>query len=185
MKKTILGLFLIGFMFQSYAQDQDKVLYKAKLSKEEMPVAIVENVSQDFPDLVVEEFDAVPLEFIDDNVIVDRSVKSNSDYDTYQVVLKGNNQSLVATYNKEGKLISTVEHGKNVELPISVEDAVVKDFPGWVITEDHYKMIHYKDRTKIDRYKLNIKKGKDMKKVYFDAKGNILKVHDERLMAKI
>jgi hypothetical protein len=184
MKKTILGLFLIGFMVQSYAQQND-VLFKAKLNKEEMPVAIVENVSQDFPDLVVEEFDAVPLEFVEDDVIIDRSIESNNDYDTYQVILKGKNESLVATYNKDGKLISTVEHGKNVELPISVENAVEKDFPRWVITEDHYKMIHYKNKTKIDRYKLIIKKGKNTKKIYFDASGNILKVHEENLMAKI
>jgi len=164
-------------MFQSYAQDD--VLFEAKLKKEEMPVAIVENVSQDFPGLVVEEFDAVPLDYVEDDVIVDRSIKSNSDYDTYQVKLEGKNQLLIATYNKAGKLISTVEHGKNVMLPVSVEDAVVKAFPGWDITEDHYKMSHYKGEKKIDRYKLNIKKGKEMKKVYFDANGNILKVRKE------
>ena len=178
MKKTILGLFLIGFMYQSYAQD---VLFEAKLKKEEMPVAVVENVSQDFPGLVVEEFDAVPLDYIEDDVIVDRSIKSKNDYNTYQVTLKGNNQILVATYNKEGVLISTVEHGKDVVLPVSVEDAVAKEFPGWDVTEDHYKMIHYKGKKKIDRYKLNIQKGKVIKKVYFDASGNILKVHKELL----
>jgi len=175
MKKAILGLLLAGFTFQSYAQND--VLFEAKLKKEEVPVAIIESVEEDFPGFIVEEFTAIPVEFIEEDIIINRNIKSKSDYDSYQITLSNSNEKLIATYNKEGKLISEVSHGKNVKLPQSVIKSVAKAFPKWSFIEDTYKMVSYNNGKKNERYKVIIKKANEMKKVIVDASGNIISVH--------
>jgi ribosomal protein L21E len=174
MKKTILTLVLVGFAFQTYAQD---LIFEAKIKKNEVPVVILESVEKDFPDFVVEEYSAVPLEFIEEDVIVDRDIKSNNDYSTFQITLRNKNEKLTATYTKGGKLISTFAHGENVLLPKAVRDAVAKAFPKWIFIEDHYKMVSYNDGKKNERYKVIINKGNEIKKVIVDASGNIISVH--------
>jgi len=175
MKKTILGLLLIGFTFQSYAQDD--VLFEAKIKKEEVPVEVITSVEKDFPGFTVEEFTAVPVEFIEDDVIINRNIKSKDDYDSYQITLRNSNEKLTATYNKQGDLISEVAYGKNVELPVSVRNSIARTFPKWAFIKDTYKMTSYTDGKKNERYKVIIKKGNEMKKVVVDASGNIVSVH--------
>ncbi len=174
MKKTILTLVLAGFAIQSYAQD---LLFEAKIKKEEVPEVVIAAVEKDFPDFVVDEYTAVPLEFIEEDVIVDRNIKSNDDYDTFQISLSNKNEKLTATYSKDGKLISTFAYGKNVLLPKTVRDAVAKAFPKSIFVEDTYKMVSYTNGKKNERYKVIIKKGNEMKKVVVDASGNIISVH--------
>jgi len=172
MKKTIVGLLLVGFVFQSYAQD---VLFEAKLKKEEVPSVIIENIEEDYPDFIVDEYTAVPLEFIENDVIVDRNINSNDDYSTYQVTLKGKGEILVATYNKNGELLSTVEHGKNVELPKAVAHTLAITYPGWNLIKDNYKMVHYKGLNKHERYKIILENSGKKIRVYTDANGKFLK----------
>lgn len=172
MKKIILGLCLIGFAMQSHGQD---ILFQAKIKKEKVPTVIIEAVDYEFGDFEIIEFYAIPIEFIEEDVYINRNIESDEDYDTYQVTLKGKNSKMVATYNKEGKLLSTVEHLKNVAPNIEVKKAVLRDFSGWTITKDHYKMTHFGDKKKKERYKLNLEKGNAKMVVFMDGKGKILK----------
>ena len=172
MKKIILGLFLIGLAIQSYSQD---VIFQAKIKKENVPTAIIEAVDYEFGDFEVDEYFAIPIEFIEEDVYINRNIESDKDYDTYQVTFKGKNGKMVATYNKKGKLLSTIEHLKNVAPNFEIQKAVVEYFPGWTITKDHYKMIHFSDKNKKERYKLNLEKGKEKMVVFLDGKGKILK----------
>nr|WP_321227951.1 hypothetical protein [uncultured Psychroserpens sp.] len=176
MKKIILGLILIGLAMQSYGQD---VLFQAKIKKEKVPAVIIEAIDTDFGDYEMVEFYAIPIEFIDEEVYINRNIDSDEDYDTYQVILKGKNSKIVSTYNKEGKLLSSVERLKNTEPTLEVRNAMAKAFPGWIITKDHYKMNYYSGKQKKERYKLIITKGKEKKVVFMDGKGEILKVHQK------
>ncbi|SDS24193.1 hypothetical protein SAMN05216503_2427 [Polaribacter sp. KT25b] len=174
MKKIILGLFLIGLAIQSYSQE---VLFQAKIKKEKVPIAVIESVGEEFGYLEEIEFFAVPIVFIEEDVYINSTINSDEDYETYQVVLKAKNTIITATYDKEGKLYSTVEVGKDIEPAIEVKDAMLSAFPGWVITKDRYKMTHYSGKQKKERYKFIIAKGKSEKVVYMNGTGEILKVH--------
>lgn len=172
MKKIILGLFLIGLGIQSYGQD---VLFQAKIKKEKVPAVIIEAIDYKFKDYEVVEFIAIPIEFIEEDVYVNTDIETEKDYDTYQVILKGKKGKLVATFNKEGELLSTIEHLKNIAPNAEVRKAVVKFFPGWTITKDHYKMTHFGNKKKKERYKLNLEEGNAKMVVFMDGKGTILK----------
>ena len=174
MKKVIIVFVFLGFALQSNAQD---LLFEAKIKKEKVPVAIIESIEEDFPGYVVEEYSAIPIEYIDEDVIVDRNIKSDNDYDTFLVKMNDKNISITATYSKEGKLINTSAYGKNVVLPVSVTKAVMKAFPGWIIEKDNYKMVSYNNNLKKERYKVIIRKVNEKKKIMVDASGNIISVH--------
>jgi len=174
MKKIILGLLLIGLAMQSYGQN---VLFQAKIKKEKVPAVIIESIDYKFKDFEAIEFIAIPIEFIEEDVFINNDIVTDEDYDTYQVTLKGKNSRIVAIYNKDGDLLSTVEHLKNIAPALEVRNSIAKAFPGWAITKDSYKMIHFSDKQTKERYKFIIEKGQDKKVVFTDGKGEILKVH--------
>jgi hypothetical protein len=64
----------------------------------------------------------------------------SDDYDTYHItffILEG---KILAAYDKDGKLIRTIERLKNVKLPMKVRGAIVKRFPNWRMVEDVYRV---------------------------------------------
>jgi hypothetical protein len=174
MKKIFLGLLTLGFAMHSYGQD---VVFKLKIKRETVPTTIIESIDNDYGDLEIMEFYAVPIEYIEEDVYINDNIETEEDYETFQVKLKGEKGSLVVTYNKEGEELSTIEHLKNVAPNIKVREAVAKSFPGWILTTDYYKMTHFANKKAKERYKLILKKGDDLKVVFMDGKGEILKVH--------
>lgn len=174
MKKLILGILMTGLSIQTYAQD---VVFKAKLKKEDVPTAVIEAVETDFPDFLAIEYAAIPVEVVDEDVFVNTNVDPYSHYDTYQLMLdQGNGKSLEATYNMKGKLISTMEHLKNITPPAAVRNSIASAFPGWTIEKDVYKMIHYSGKKAKERYRMTLGKDHNKMRVYTDEKGTILKV---------
>jgi len=173
MKKIILGLFLIGFAMQSYGQD---VLFQAKIKKEKVPEVIIEAIDSDFDGFEAIEFVAIPIEFIEEDVYINNDIETDEDYETYQITLKGKTSRIVAVFDKEGNLLSTVEHLYNVKPSKKVGNAMAKSFPGWAMTKDSYKMTHFSGKQKKERYKFIIEKGQDKKVVITDGKGELLKV---------
>ena len=175
MKKLAFGLMMMGLSFQTFAQD---VLFEAKLKKEDVPEVVIESVEEDFPDFTVTDYAAIPVEFVEDDVFVNKeNLDSNSkDYDSYDITLQGKGRVLDATYDKNGNLISTYEFLKNVAPPTAVSKSIAKVFPGWEITKDNYKMTSYNGKSMNERYKLILSKDKARMKVYTDPNGNILKV---------
>src|SRR5690606_24838300 len=97
MKKIILSFVVLGFGVNAYAQD---VLYEAKIKKEEVPAVIIAAVERDYPGFAMEEFAALPLEYIEKDVIVNTNVDSIDDYDTFEIKLTGQGKEFNATYDR-------------------------------------------------------------------------------------
>ncbi|MCG2461238.1 hypothetical protein K8352_10800 [Flavobacteriaceae bacterium F89] len=171
MKTMILGLLFMGMALPSYAQD---VLYEAKLKKEDVPTVVVDAVERDYPGLTVDEYTAVPVEYVENDVFLNKNLLKNRDYETYEISLVGNGENLDATYNKRGKRVSVTERLINVAPPMEVRETLAKTYPGWTIKEDSYKMTSYHGDTVRSRYRFELKKGNQTKKVYIDEQGNIL-----------
>jgi hypothetical protein len=171
MKKLFIVLFTLGITVQAFAQD---VLFEVKLAKEKVPTVIIESVQEDFPGFIMEEFDAVPIEYVEDDVIVNKNFNSDEDYDTYEISLSSKGRHITAIYDKKGTLISLVEKIKNAILPIAVVRNVEKAYPGWAFEKDNYKMVHYNGLKEKKRYKITLEKGIKRMKVYTDANGKIL-----------
>lgn len=171
MKKIVLSIAMLGLGFQSFAQD---VLYEAKIKKEEVPDVVITAVEKDYPDYVIEEFTASPLEYVESDVVINRNINSIKDYDTFILTLQNNGKELRATYDRDGNLLNSMEHDKNIAPPLAVRESLTKAYPGWEITKDTYNMSYYTGKKKRERYRLEMVKGGEKMHVYTNAKGKIL-----------
>lgn len=171
MKNFLIGLFFLGLTSSTFAQDD--VFFKATLKKEQVPTTVLEAVDVDFPGFVVEEFVAVPIEYVEDDVYVNNDFDFD-DVDTYQISLTGKGKTLIATYNSAGELLSTVENLKNIAPPAAISKILVKEYPGWAISKDSYHMSHYTQGKEKERYRFVMTKDGKKKHVFTDANGKIL-----------
>ncbi len=171
MKKTVLGIVMIGLTVQGFSQE---LLYEAKIRKEEVPAAVIESVERNYPEFTRDEYAALPLEYVENDVVVNNDIHSIDDYDTFKVFLSGKGREFTATYDRAGNLMNTMEHMKNVAPPNAVKSAITKAYPGWSLEKDSYTMTHYNGSKEKERYRVIITKGGEKMHVYTDANGKII-----------
>lgn len=162
----------MGFISLSYAQSNRELLFIAKVSKEEVPKTINKAIKGDFPNLIVTDIIAVPFDGY-----APSNITPVEGYDDYTVMFKGKTSKIMATYNKEGKLISTVDHFKDKMAPAVVRNAIANVYPDWVILTGYKKFTSFtKDGSlKGEKFKITIENGDKKRKVFADKAGNINK----------
>ena len=106
---------------------------------------------------------------------VKKSEYYNDDYDSYYVSFFIPDGKILASYDKDGKLLRTAEKFKNTKLPEAVRNAVVKRFPNWAIPEDIYQVHYYGQDEKADKtFKLLLRNGDKRMKVKLNEKGDFI-----------
>jgi len=164
MKNLILGLILIGLTTQIHAQDPVKLPeivivhnYKYLSSVGSEGVAIpVEQLQFKASDFNVEELDIYSDEY--------------DYYDVYFVIPQG---KILASYDKDGNLLRTIERYQDIRLPTPVSKAIVKRFPNWSITKNIYQVNYHDSGKKVTKlYKVTLENGKKRIKVKVDDLGN-------------
>ena len=164
MKKLILGLLIFGLASQVNSQvieletiELTAVNYKylnAVDSKEvPVPVRMLEKK--------VAEFDLKNAEFYTD------------EYDLYHVQFYIPEGKILAAYDKDGKIIRTVERFKDVKLPEMVRLAIVERFPGWAVAKDVYQ-VKYHDGDSRRIWKVVLTNGDKKMRVKLDGYGKFL-----------
>jgi len=82
---------------------------------------------------------------------------------------------ILVVYDNEGEIIRTSEMFKDISLPLSVSNAIVKKYPGWKISSDIYSVTYVKNVELNKIYKLFIEKTNTGKKVVMvDESGKFL-----------
>lgn len=121
---------------------------------------------------------AVPVKLLQEKV-AKYDIKSSDiysdDYELYEVNFFIPQGTVLAAYDKDGKLLKTVERYKNVGLPSAVMKAVKEKYPNFTVSKDIY-LVNYHDEKGIEkRYKLKLD-GPDNNRirVKIDEKGNFL-----------
>ena len=169
MKKIVLGLLCLGLTSPAFTQ----IIKTEKLSE----VTVYATNYKYLNSLNSEEPAAIPVEMLQRKVAAFDLKDSDyyqDDYDYYQINFYIPEGKILAAYNKDGKIIRTVERFKNVNLPTSVKEAVMERFPGWTITEDAY-VVYYHETKGVDRkYKLILENGDKKLRVKMDENGNFL-----------
>ncbi len=167
-----MSIVLLATALQSFGQEMTD--YRMTVAKSDVPTPILKAVEADFPGARLVEFAAIPLDYVDGEVFLDKIGAPSDAYDTFAITLDSKGREFTAEYQRDGKLISTMEQLKNVTPPPAVRNAVEKAYPGWEITKDSYSMVHHRDGKKKERYRLVLAKNRQKVKVYTDAKGKIL-----------
>ncbi len=105
-------------------------------------------------------------------------VKSSEFYedgsDFYRVYFYIPDGKIVAAYDRDGKILYTIEKFKNVALPNDVASAVAERFPGWKIAKDVYKVNYDNKLGALKQYKIVLENGKKTIRIKVDEEGTIL-----------
>ena len=96
----------------------------------------------------------------------------DDEFDTYSVSFYVPKGRIVAAYDKDGKIVRTIEKYNNVRLPLVVMQSVSKRFPNWGIVEDVYLIKYQSDADSLKHeYKIKIKNDEQVLTVKTDEKG--------------
>jgi len=175
MKKIMLGLFTyvlvissLGFTSRSFSQTvNDGMLPEIEIHFANYKyLKSVDNAEMDLQVKLLERkaanFDITELDLYQE------------EYDFYNVSFYIPNGQIVASYDKDGNLIETIEKFVNIDPPESVLYAVRKRYPGWLIYKDVYKVRYHKDKGSVQKFKLILENGDKHIRVSFDENGEIM-----------
>lgn len=92
--------------------------------------------------------------------------------DTYLVSFNIPEGKIIASINKKGEIIRTLEKYNNVRLPLEVMQAISNRFPNWGIVEDVYLIKYHCDSDNLKKeYKVKIKNKDQILTVRTNEKG--------------
>lgn len=164
MKKLVLGLLIFGLTTQLYSQ-------VIELAEVEI------SVNYKYLDAVDALQKAKPVKLLEDNALNYESNKDDlydDEYDNYKVSFHIPDGKVVAAYDKDGKILRTIEKYKNVRLPLEVLQAVAKRFPNWAVVEDVYLVNYHCDKGTSKQYKIKIQNEDKVVNIKTDEKGNFI-----------
>jgi hypothetical protein len=169
MKKLILGLLCIGLTSPALAQ----IIKTEELSE----VTVYATNYKYLNTLASEDPAAIPVQMLERKVAafnLEESDYYSDEYDYYQINFYIPEGKILAAYDKDGKIIRTVERFKDIALPNSVKEAVMDRFPGWTVTKDVYVVRYHENKGATKTYKLRLENGDEKIKVKVDENGNFL-----------
>lgn len=147
MRTLIIGLILLGLTTQIYAQEQEtftavyivhNYMYLTDVNSTETAIP-VEELHIKVSDFNVKELDIYTDEY--------------EYYNVHFIIPEG---KILASYDKDSNLLRTIERYKNVNLPLSVLDAVAKRFPNWAISKNIYLVNYHNTGNLRKLYKLTL-----------------------------
>lgn len=166
MKKIVISCFIIGLVFQTNSQTI------------ELPETLI---SLNYDYLETKDSDNMPqrVKKLQDEVLnyknVELSKLYDDEYETYKVSFYVPEGRIIAAYDKNGKIIRTIEKYDNVRLPLEVLQAISLRFPNWSIVNDVYFINYHSERDSLKHeYKIKLKNEDKIISIKTDEKGIFL-----------
>jgi hypothetical protein len=158
MKNLLIGLFLIGLTTQGFSQK------KGEAENVKLQDVLVTQTKTDLPTININYsyLDEVQDKTTADAVMALESVASRynvvdlpgfvGSQDSFKTIFRGSKGYIIATYNSEGKILTTIERYRDIKIPKKMVKSILLEFP-----DSHFlKVVHT----------LSYSQGKDVKKVY-------------------
>lgn len=168
MKKLVLGLLALGLTTQFYAQ---------VISDGVLPEVEVHATNYKYLNSVDNSEVAVSVQLLQ-NIVAKFDIKSSENYVegdyTYRVQFYIPDGKIFADYDRNGKILYTIEKFKNVALQDDVASSVAERFPGWEIATDVYLVKYSAKSGAHKQYKIVLENGKKTIRVKVDEEGVFL-----------
>ncbi|MBT8184090.1 MAG: nicotinate-nucleotide adenylyltransferase [Eudoraea sp.] len=168
MKKILLGLMVIGFASQAFAQDPEPI---------ELSEVIVKPVNYKYLNQVDSRLAAVPVKMLERKVAsydVTEQDFYQDDYDYYTVSFFIPEGKIVAVYDQEGNIMRTIEKFKDIKLPTAVMESLADRFPNWKVVSDVYRVKYNDNKGAKQSYKLKLENGDKTMRVKIDENGEFM-----------
>ena len=168
MKKLLLGLLALGLTTQFYAQ---------VINDGMLPEVEVHATNYKYLNSIDNTEAAVPVKLLED-MVAKFDVSSSEFYedgsDFYRVYFYIPEGKIAAAYDRNGKILYTIEKFTNVALPHEIASSVAERFPGWKIAKDVYKVNYDAKLGTKKQYKIVLENGKKTIRVKVDEDGAFL-----------
>lgn len=169
MKKLLVGLLTIGLTIPAFSQ----IVKTEQLSE----VTVVATNYKYLNNVNSQEVASIPVQMLERKVAAFDPTSSDfylDEFDRYNISFYIPDGKILAAYDREGKLLRTVERFGDINIPAAVKKSVSKRFPGWTITKDVYR-VNYSDKKGAKKtYKLVLANGDEKLRVKADEDGNFL-----------
>ena len=173
MKKPLIFLLLssvpLGAAWAQIPAQAERVTV-IHVKKGQEPKKVMAGLGKDFPGAIIEDVSTIPGTIYSEEWSIkdEMPLTSSANMTYYQVRANSKGLNYTAVYDKEGNLLSSRQVLKNTQLPVEAAKNVVSQFPDWQIVGNREKLTLHNDNNKVF-YRVDIKKGKEMKKVFLDG----------------
>ena len=169
MKKLLLGVLTLVLTIPAFSQ----VVKTEVLSG----VTVIAANYKYLNDVNSQEVASIPVQMLERKVAAFDPTSSDfylDEFDRYNISFYIPEGKILAAYDKNGKLLRTIERFKDINIPTSVKKAISERFPEWAITKDVYR-VNYSDKYETKKtYKLVLENGEKTVRVKTDEDGNFL-----------
>ena len=165
MKKIAFGLIVLGLTTHMFSQE---------ITLDEIQLFSNHNY---FTASNTEQL-ALPVKKLEDKVVDYKAEKSDYKYskgEIYNVTFSIPEGKIVAAYDDDGKLISTIEKYSNVRLPSEVIYSILNRFPNWaIISNTYYVNFHNEKGITKKLYKIELTNADKSLDIKTDEKGKFI-----------
>jgi hypothetical protein len=174
MKTLAIGLVVLGFTSLGFAQNMNDETKEIELED-----LIVNSSNKDYFNNVSEEYKMT--DFVKElqyqaakyNVSDCSSFDGRSEF--FKVSFKGNKGKILATYNRNGKIVKTSERYKDVILPKDIIKSVLSQYPNSDFLKVTYT-VNYNHQKDVEKtYKIQIMRDNLVKNLKITSDGNLNK----------
>lgn len=133
--------------------------------KKDKPIVLnatyLKEVNTENTSAIVKELELQAAEFD----IRNSEVFDNSEKATYHVVFKKEHGELIANYNNNGEILSSIEKYKNVVIPLKTRIQLSIKYPSWSFDSNIYQIVYNASGNLNTSFKIRMKKGNDKKTI--------------------
>ncbi len=156
MKKLIIGFVFLGLTTIGFAQETSNK-FEVALEQE------LSSFNLNYLNAIGHQDAAEPVKLLSQKAAsydLENSILLKADYEKleFYVQFKIPEGEILVVYDNEGEIIRTSEKFIDISLPLSVSNAIVDKYPGWIISSDIYKVKYVKDGEINKTYDLFIEK---------------------------
>lgn len=154
----------------------DETITITHVKKGEQPQAVLDALKKDFPNTIIKDMAFLPGTLYGREWSVqeeDGTDGDTADLQYYQVTATGPDVNYTAVYDKSGNLLSYKETIRQADLPGPVAKTINNQFLDWKVVGSRERIRFSKNKTVV--YRVELAKGKEREKVYFDDSGKVLR----------
>ena len=161
MRKWVLGLLFSGLASLVYSQEPRKEVNEVVLEG-----VIVTSPNSDYLAMVQDKNTPETVKRLERKAasfdILESPVYNKIDK-AYEVFFSNSKGRIVATYDDEGKILTSVEKFANVVVPGPIRNTVYQTYPDWTMNENTYRVTYFHNKGVKKTYHFQISKGDDTK----------------------
>lgn len=174
MKNLLIGIFFLGLTTLTYSQSLETT------SEIKLEAVTLTPLNLSYINAVKDKDTPIRVVNLENKVarydITEQPIYGKN-FEAYEVVFEetnGRKGRIIATYDNNGKVLTTMERFQNVSLPPSVRNAVSKAYPDWIVQNDMYLVSYYSGDKISKMYRVRIKNKNQKKVLKIDPYGQFI-----------